>query len=126
MAPIKSLLPESISYGEIRCVLNADGRKGQDEVSAFLARPHATREEMKAVFVNVIVRFDQEDGRVRISIQDDGRGFDPSTVTGKEGQVFGLDIMRERTKGIGGTLELDSRPGHGTRIVVRVPKSGKA
>lgn len=73
----------------------------------------------------VTVRFDREDGHVRITIQDDGRGFDPSTVGGKEGQAFGLEIMRERTKGIGGTLDLDSRPGHGTRIIVRVPRSGR-
>jgi two-component system nitrate/nitrite sensor histidine kinase NarX len=74
---------------------------------------------------NVTLRLDQDDGHVRMTIQDDGRGFDPSTVAGKNGRAFGLDIMRERTKDIGGTLELYSRPGHGTRIVVRVPTSGK-
>ena len=75
---------------------------------------------------NVTVRFDQEDRRVRISIQDDGRGFDPSAVSGKEGQAYGLAIMRERAQSIGGALELDSQPGRGTRIVVRLPRSGKA
>lgn len=72
---------------------------------------------------NVTVRFDQQDSRLRITIQDDGRGFDPSTVSGNAGQAFGLEIMRERAKDIGGILELNSRPGHGTRIVVQVPKS---
>jgi len=34
---------------------------------------------------------------------------------------FGLQMMRERVESVGGELELDSRPGQGTRVVIRVP-----
>lgn len=67
------------------------------------------------------VRFEQDSDRVRISVEDDGQGFDPAQVAGKGRQYFGLQIMRERAESVGGELELDSRPGQGTRVVIRVP-----
>jgi signal transduction histidine kinase len=69
----------------------------------------------------VWVRFEQDGDQVRISVEDDGQGFDPAQVAGKGRQYFGLQIMRERAESVGGDLELDSRPGQGTRLVVRVP-----
>ena len=67
------------------------------------------------------VRFEQNSDWMRISVEDDGRGFDPAQVTGKGWQYFGLQIMGERAESVGGDLELDSRPGQGTRVVIRVP-----
>jgi signal transduction histidine kinase len=67
------------------------------------------------------VCFEQEGDWVRISVEDDGRGFDPAQVTEEGQQYFGLQIMRERAESVEGELELDSRPGQGTRLVVRVP-----
>lgn len=67
------------------------------------------------------VRFEQDGEQVRISVEDDGQGFDPAQVTGKGQQYFGLQIMRERAESVGGDLELDARPGQGTRLVIRVP-----
>ena len=67
------------------------------------------------------VRFEQHGDRVRISVEDDGRGFDPAQVAGEGRRYFGLQIMRERAESVGGDLELDSRPGKGTRLVIRVP-----
>jgi signal transduction histidine kinase len=67
------------------------------------------------------VHFEWNGDLVRISVEDDGRGFDPAQVTGKGRQYFGLQIMRERAESVGGDLELDSRPGQGTRVVIRVP-----
>jgi two-component system nitrate/nitrite sensor histidine kinase NarX len=67
------------------------------------------------------VRFGREGSLRRITVEDNGRGFDPARL-GREGQqYFGLQIMRERAESIGGSLALDSRPGQGTRVVVRVP-----
>lgn len=51
-----------------------------------------------------------------ISIEDDGRGFDPAVAEG-----FGLSGMRERVEGLGGVFELHSAPAQGTRIRVRIP-----
>jgi nitrate/nitrite-specific signal transduction histidine kinase len=67
------------------------------------------------------VRLKQEDSRLRITIEDDGRGFDLVGVERAGQRYFGLQIMRERAESIGGRLELDSRPGQGTRVVVCVP-----
>ncbi|HEY4691298.1 MAG TPA: GAF domain-containing sensor histidine kinase [Anaerolineae bacterium] len=54
---------------------------------------------------------------LRVSIADDGRGFDPGATT----RGFGLTGMRERAHLLGGTLDIDSAPGRGTRIVLVVP-----
>jgi signal transduction histidine kinase len=54
---------------------------------------------------------------VLAEVSDDGRGFDPaSTRTG-----VGLSAMRERVEALGGYIEVESVPGEGTRVEVRVP-----
>ena len=58
------------------------------------------------------------DGQVELLVRDDGRGFDPH---GDFPGHLGLRSMRERTAAVGGTLEIDSAPGAGTRLSVRVP-----
>lgn len=55
---------------------------------------------------------------VTVSIQDDGRGFDPNVVAHNR---FGITGMNERTKLLGGTLEVESAPNAGTLITVTVP-----
>jgi two-component system NarL family sensor kinase len=51
-------------------------------------------------------------------IQDDGLGFDPTQVPPGR---FGLVGLSERAKLLGGALELQSEPGQGTRLEVRIP-----
>ena len=58
-------------------------------------------------------------GQVRLSVRDDGRGFDP-TESASTGH-FGLLDMRERARCLGCELQIDSRPGMGTAITVEVP-----
>lgn len=67
----------------------------------------------------------QDGDQVCISIEDDGLGFDPAQVAEEDRQCFGLSIMRERAESVGGSLELDSQPGQGTRVVVRIPLTSK-
>lgn len=70
------------------------------------------------------VRFEREADLVRITVEDDGRGFDPAELfRGNGDQHFGSQIMRERAESIGGTLEFISQVGEGTRVVLRVPWS---
>lgn len=52
---------------------------------------------------------------VTLCIQDNGRGFDPSELLLGS---LGLGMMRERAAQIGAGLQIDSQPGHGTRIAV--------
>jgi signal transduction histidine kinase len=59
--------------------------------------------------------------QVCIRIEDDGRGFYPAGIAREGGQRYGLQIMRERAESVGGSLELDSKPGQGTRVILWVP-----
>ena len=56
----------------------------------------------------------------RISVRDDGRGFDPAAISELDDHV-GLRIMRERAGRAGGTVEVRSARGAGTEVVLRVP-----
>jgi len=71
----------------------------------------------------VQVTFESEDDLARITIQDDGRGFDPAQPVGGDGNRFGLQFMRERAEQLGGCLRIHSVPGAGTRVVVEIPVS---
>ncbi len=55
--------------------------------------------------------------RVRLRVSDDGSGFDPKAVS-RNGEGFGLISMRERAHAVGGTFDVDSRPGSGTMVEV--------
>jgi len=70
-----------------------------------------------ATHVNIVMT--SESDQIVVSIEDDGVGFDPSAFT--EGETMGLRNMKERTELLGGTFELQSKPGQGTRLTVRIP-----
>jgi signal transduction histidine kinase len=60
------------------------------------------------------------------SIQDDGTGFDVRAVESDRGRRgLGLIGMRERLSAIGGTFSIDSAPGHGTKLSIRVPMASE-
>ena len=67
------------------------------------------------------VDLEREGPWVRISVQDEGQGFDPALVRDQDPRGFGLQVMRERAERVGGTLSIESQPGRGTRVVLRVP-----
>lgn len=70
----------------------------------------------------VRIGIDSADGRLRIRIEDDGVGFDPSRVKRAGGhQGWGLMTMAERAEGIGGSFSIESRTGKGTVVSVEVP-----
>jgi PAS domain S-box-containing protein len=61
-------------------------------------------------------------GMLRLSVADDGRGFDATRLQPPTRQGgWGLMIMRERAESAGGRLRVESAPGEGTCIVVEVP-----
>jgi len=61
---------------------------------------------------------------LELFIADDGVGFDPEAVRRSRARSLGLIGIAERLALIGGTLEIDSAPGKGTRIRARVPAGG--
>ena len=79
-------------------------------------RKHADAGE---VWVELYQRADQ----VTVVVKDDGRGFDPVLLAKRNGGV-GLQIMGERAACLGGQLEVESAPGQGTCVRVRIPVAG--
>jgi signal transduction histidine kinase len=69
----------------------------------------------------VRIRLEMETGRLRLSVADDGQGFEQTEAFSELGGHFGLLGMRERAERLGGELELHSAPGHGTEVEVKVP-----
>ncbi|MGH3849425.1 MAG: sensor histidine kinase [Pseudonocardiaceae bacterium] len=68
----------------------------------------------------IVVRTEaQNGGCLRVSVSDDGVGFDSGTVAGNGG--FGLRSMHERALALGGDLKLTSTFGEGTTVEVVVP-----
>ncbi len=66
----------------------------------------------------VEIRLDSDAESVMLEVADDGRGFDPTAMYARTS--MGLQGMRERLAGIGGTFEVESAPGEGTRITARM------
>jgi signal transduction histidine kinase/ligand-binding sensor domain-containing protein len=60
-------------------------------------------------------------GRMRMTVHDDGCGFDPAQIAAEDGGHFGLIGMRERTERLGGHFAVRSAPGKGTELCVEVP-----
>ena len=67
--------------------------------------------------VDVAMTF--RDGEVRVEVRDDGRGFDPGHP--RKATSFGLVGLRERVHLVHGEIRIDSAPGRGTCIDVRIP-----
>ena len=63
------------------------------------------------------ISLEERDGEVVFSLTDDGRGFDPDATS----RGSGLQNMADRLAAIGGSVEVHSRPGHGTTVIGRVP-----
>ena len=71
----------------------------------------------QANLVKVIL--DLGEDRIRVSVDDNGKGFDPDSI--QQGNSLGLKLIRERTEMLGGSFEVDSAVGKGTRILFAVP-----
>jgi signal transduction histidine kinase len=65
----------------------------------------------------VAVRLCYADNVVRLTVADDGAGFDPGLVT----SGYGLGGMRDRVAQVGGTIQVTSAPGAGTQVRAEVP-----
>ena len=92
-----------------------------EDVQALFFR--ATQEALRNVVKHadaqkVEVAVESHDGRATLSVIDDGTGFDPEQDP--EGAHFGLRLLRDLVREIGGKLDLDSAPGRGTSVRLEV------
>jgi two-component system sensor histidine kinase DegS len=60
------------------------------------------------------ILLDLGEDRIRVSMDDNGRGFDVESA--QQGSSLGLKLIRERAEMLGGNFEIDSAPGKGARI----------
>ncbi|HKW78511.1 MAG TPA: GAF domain-containing sensor histidine kinase [Candidatus Limnocylindria bacterium] len=111
---------------EVRARRVESKRRLQPEVEAgaFTILREAANNAVKtgrAPHVNIDL-FD-EDGAVVALVEDDGKGFDVASVLGNYANrgSLGLLQMRESARLIGAQLSIDSSPGNGTRIRLRIP-----
>lgn len=72
---------------------------------------------------HVVITVDMSESAVDVTVEDDGKGFDPPTMIDHPtaGGKLGLIGMHERARLLRGTLRIDSKPGEGTRVSVSVP-----
>ncbi len=68
----------------------------------------------------VWVRFEATDSLLKLAVSDAGVGFEPDHMDRIEG--FGMMSMRQRLRGVGGSLLVKSAPGQGTRIQATLPR----
>ncbi len=110
----------------VRCEFSGFGARLMPELETALFR--VTQEAITNIAKHsgadaVLIQCLQHDDRISIEIEDDGKGFEPASLPPPAARERGLGLlgMRERVELFGGTLELDSAPGRGTRIAVTVP-----
>ena len=68
----------------------------------------------------ITVNGDLEDETLRFSVQDNGTGFDPTSVAGPLDGHFGLQGIRDRIERLGGEMKIESAPERGTTIIVTI------
>jgi PAS domain S-box-containing protein len=99
------------------------GRLGISIENAFfrIAQEALTNVAKHAEASRVDIHLDAENGRTRLTIVDNGKGFLKETFPADNRvETWGLSAMNERVLRIGGRFHVDSRTGKGTRVVVEV------
>jgi PAS domain S-box-containing protein len=101
---------------------NLDGKLPEPlEKGLFYIASEALNNSLKhagAAAVKIVMCVDGET-EAALEVSDNGRGFDLASIAEDGG--IGLSSMRERAEQMGGTLNMFSEPGQGTRVLVRVP-----
>ncbi len=65
------------------------------------------------------VSFTIDDNTIRVSVSDNGKGFNPEKALSGEG--LGLRLIRERVEMLGGTMDIESAVGQGSQISFQIP-----
>jgi signal transduction histidine kinase len=101
---------------------DADG-EGERELEVLRIAHEALHNAVRhAAAKHVVVRLDERGSILKLEVSDDGVGFDPDDPELRSHHL-GLTSMEERARELGGTLELSSAHGRGTRIALEVPRT---
>jgi two-component system NarL family sensor kinase len=120
---LAALAEEWAARGETRVAFEATGGSRPLPVRIEVGLYRIAQEALTNVFHHagaryVALQLVMTPEHIRLSITDDGRGFEPADVPRDR---FGLIGLNERARLLGGRLRLESSPGTGTRIEVEVP-----
>lgn len=97
----------------------------QGELALFrIVQEAANNIQRHAQAARASLTFHYGPGALRLTITDDGRGFEPPAPDALPDGHWGLRGMRERAELAGGALTIASAPGRGARLVVQVPYPG--
>lgn len=130
LLPSMADLVERMQSEQRQIELTIEGSEAGFSQQAQLALYRAVQEGLtnvqkhaSATRVTVDLRYNKDEATLALS--DNGRGFDPAILRhlrqGREGG-YGLQGLQERLQLVGGSLEIESNPGRGTLLHVRVPK----
>jgi signal transduction histidine kinase len=130
-APLGESLELAISQ-TVEQVTNRVGARAEIVVDPEIEVPSAVKEALLRIVREAVtnatrhggasnVRVEFTNGEVlRLTVRDDGTGFDPTAAAGDSGGGFGLTTMAERVHAMGGELRVSSRPAEGTEIEVTI------
>jgi signal transduction histidine kinase len=122
LAPALRTLVARVDDGRFAVSLSIEGDESRFGRPALVALYRAAQEGLTnasrhAEATAVSVEVSLEEAAARLTVADDGRGFDRAEPG------FGLRGMDERLALVGGTLSVSSSPGSGTRLAVTIPRS---
>ena len=128
-AAVESLLTERIiQKSGIKSEFKSNTRKIKLDQDMSIVLFQAVRELLTNVVKHanankVKVCIDKFDHRVQVIVEDDGVGFELSGLKSpdKEKGGFGLFNVKERLEYLGGSFDIESKPGQGTRVTMTVP-----
>jgi len=125
--PLRESLPSLAAQIATNALLDVDVRvdadaaasldRGAREAIFYVAADALGNVARHARARHAVLALRLEDGAVVLEVEDDGVGFETERAVGG----LGLRNMRERAFNAGGRLELESRPGAGPRLVMRLP-----
>jgi signal transduction histidine kinase len=129
-AALRDVTERVQGFSGIRCSLHVSGVARRLPLPTEVGLFRVVQEALQNVAVHsgaghADVRLTFATSEVSVTVRDDGRGFDRSlaerTVTGHGRVHLGLGSMRRRVESLAGSWQLETAPGRGTRVRVRVP-----
>ena len=123
--PIEELLQTVLERWQLPATWSIDGDLNLVpspvlEVASSVIRESVANAAKHAAGKAVAVAVRTTRDSILVTIEDHGKGFEPSS-TGLRAGHLGLEMMRRRVAAVHGTLDVESAPGQGTRVVARLP-----
>ncbi|WP_017571458.1 sensor histidine kinase [Nocardiopsis halotolerans] len=127
---LERLCAQTASASGVDCRFREDGApvrlpSGYEVALLRAAQASLANVTAHARATTAVVTLGYLDGEVTLDVYDDGVGFTPGETGPRgDGTGYGLAALRERVAALGGRLDVESAPGAGTAVAVRLPLTG--